>query len=497
LTKPNIIIFDEAEKSPIAEAIWLQLAGTEVNLSVFRDYSEYEPSETPKIILIDINFYNKNNKIIDNLKKNSHLLVVTEPDTPPDCLFLRSKGADFVVRLDELNNPEFLTILKHSMRYTEGLAKENQKQIEQRYFEEALSMSPDAMIIFDNDKRVLYASDHYRRVYKNFNNILFRGLHVEEAFKLMAAEQNITPQDPQYTIAKDFWLSLEGSAEIELKNGQTLKVTARRLPESSGTSVTTTNITRYREQQSVLEKQSEQLGELLRAEQEASAIQKQFISMVSHEFKTPLTIIDGNAQILSRRAEDITKELIEKRSKTIRSAVSRLINLMDGVLSSSMLDSGQLSFQPHPFDLRSLIIELTSEQTDLSPELKIKTDLDKLPDLINLDKEMMTLIMSNLLSNAVKFSGESPHIIVKANTKGQELQLEFQDYGIGIPEAEQEKIFERFYRGSNTSGITGTGIGLDLVQQLVQIQNGSIILESIETKGSRFLLTFPYDEVTI
>ena len=347
------------------------------------------------------------------------------------------------------------------------------------------------MIIFDNDRRIVYASDHYRRTYSSFDTVTLNGMPVTEAFDLMAAEQHITEKDPQYETARKFWHALEGSVEIPLKDGQTVRVSARKMPNNTGTAVTTTNITAYKKQEGQLKEQSQKLESLLKKEQEASEIQKQFISMVSHEFKTPLTIIDGNAQIMERRAGEITMDIIQKRSKTIRSAVSRLINLMDGILSSNMLETGNMTFDPAPFDLKGLIEELCTEQADLTPDLVISSDLGKIPDAVNLDKKMMTLIISNLLSNAVKFSSESPTIEINAELRDGLLLLQFNDNGIGIPESEHDRIFSRFYRASNTAGITGTGIGLNLVRQLVSLQSGTIKLVSVEGEGTTFYLTFP------
>ncbi|MEM6781899.1 MAG: HAMP domain-containing sensor histidine kinase [Pseudomonadota bacterium] len=494
MDKLDIVVLDTDEKSELAQKLWLFVGGQNVELRHRKEAKSETVDIRNKIVCINENFYNKNKELCNKINVSNISFYVSQSGEDFDRIGLLSEGFDYVVHGKDIENEHFNKLLNLVISEQKSLQKQQDKREERRYFRDALSVSPDALIIFDENKKIIYASEHYSRVYKSFNDALVEGLHVEEAFALMSQEQDVMPGDPQYQIARDFWYNLDGTSEIALKNGQTLRLTARQLPDSRGTAVTTTNITEYKEQQAVSEEQSKKLEKLLSAEQEASAIQKQFISMVSHEFKTPLTIIDGNAQILSRRSDELTGDIVEKRSKTIRSAVSRLINLMDGVLSSSMIETGNLKYEPEEFDLKALINELCSEQMDLAPTLQIHTDLNNIPDEVSLDKKMMTLIISNLLSNAVKFAHEEPSVEINAEIKNSLLLLQFNDNGIGIPDDEQDKIYDRFYRASNTAGITGTGIGLNLVHQLVQIQGGSIKLVSVEGEGTTFYLTFPLND---
>ncbi len=488
----RVIAFDIEEKSELAEKLWLVVGRHEIKITHYRDFSEfYDGNTATDIIFIKEREISKNRYLDDFPLQDYIVFLIYDDSAEPNALEMLAKGASYVFHEDELERPEFVDIFNTIIKQLKNKQMQQGKKQEQAYFQAALSVSPDAMIIFDEKKRIIYASDHYRRVYPSFSSLVIHGMHVEEAFALMSREQEIQPGDPQYDAARDFWYNLKGSAEIPLKNGQTVRLTARKLPDNAGTAVITTNVTKYREQQGQLEEQSLKLENLLKTEQQASEIQKQFISMVSHEFKTPLTIIDGNAQILERRADELTPEIIQKRSKTIRSAVSRLISLMEGVLSSSMIETGTMSIDSTPFDLKELIDELCAEQEDLTPALIISSDLHKIPGMITLDRKMMTLIISNLLSNAVKFSGENPTIEINADIRDGLLLLQFNDNGIGIPDEEQAKIFDRFYRASNTTGITGTGIGLNLVQQLVHILGGSIKLVSVEGEGTTFYLTFP------
>lgn len=247
----------------------------------------------------------------------------------------------------------------------------------------------------------------------------------------------------------------------------------------------------YHRQQEMLEEKSQALEEALAKEQAAGALQKQFIDMVSHEFRTPLTIIDGNAQIIQKRGDTLDAKTLEKRAKTIRSSVSRLIHLMEGFLSSSMLKTGKLQVVRAPVDMKKLIAELCDEYGELSKKAKIECITDTLPDYVVLDKKIITLVISNLISNALKFSKDDPVVTVTSFIENGIFNLIVEDQGIGIPEDEKDKIFDQYYRSSISTGITGTGIGLSLVRDLLELHGGMITVENTEKSGSGFTAKVP------
>ena len=247
----------------------------------------------------------------------------------------------------------------------------------------------------------------------------------------------------------------------------------------------------YRRQQEMLEEKSRALEEALAKEQTASALQKQFIDMVSHEFRTPLTIIDGNAQIIQKRGHTLDAKTLEKRAKTIRSSVSRLIHLMEGFLSSSMLKTGKLQVVRGSVDVKKLIAELCDEYGELSKKSKIECIIDTLPDYVVLDKKIITLVISNLISNALKFSKGDPVVNVTSFVEEGVFHLTVEDRGIGIPEDEKNKIFDQYYRSSLSTGITGTGIGLSLVRDLLELHGGTVTVENTERGGSIFKVKVP------
>lgn len=401
---------------------------------------------------------------------------------------LMAMGFDGIFNKSMTEQPSFQAILlkkieKAKIRQTHLIMQE-----EYRRFRAALSASPDAFIVLDNDRRIFFVSEHYKRTYPRISQHLIRGLPIIEAFEMGRVEQGMSDDNPQYPMMKEFWMKLQGSVEFTMPDGRTWRIKAAPLADKQGTIITTTDITDILAQRQVIEEKSRQLEESLQKEIEASSLQKQFIGMVSHEFRTPLAIIDGHTQMIMRPGQTLNMDQIRARCKTISSAVSRLVHMMESVLSSNMLKTGRMDPEITSFNLGELIIELCNEQAELFRPDVISWDVSGLQDPVSLDKKMMTLIITNLLSNAVKFSRDDPKIRVSATSHGDDITITIADNGIGIPGNELEKIFGRYYRASTSSGIPGTGIGLHLSQSLMELMQGRIEVESKVGSGTTFIL---------
>jgi len=213
--------------------------------------------------------------------------------------------------------------------------------------------------------------------------------------------------------------------------------------------------------------------------------------MVSHEFRTPLTIIDGHAQILNRKADEISADDIRNRSKTIRSAVSRLVSMMEGVLSSNLLKTGKLQIICETIDLKALVRDLCDDHRELAKNHDIVIDMQSVPESVSVDKKVISLIISNLLSNAIKYTRDNPKIIVKVDVSTDWLTIRVKDNGIGIPYDELPRIFERYFRASTATGIPGTGIGLSLVKDLTEAYQGRLEVNSVVNQGTEFIIYLP------
>lgn len=251
------------------------------------------------------------------------------------------------------------------------------------------------------------------------------------------------------------------------------------------------------ESRHTLAQQASLLQEKLAEEQRLTQLQRNFVSMASHEFRTPLAIIDGHTQRLISMHDRARLDELPERARKIRSMVRRLTQLIDNLIGSARLNEARsdFHFHPTPVDLTGLLLEVCELQHELAPDAQIIRDVPPHPLVIQSDAGLLSQLFSNLLSNAVKYSPEGGLIKLEAVEDGPEISVVIEDRGIGIPEAELDRIFERYYRGSNTSGIIGSGVGLQLVKTIVELHNGSIALASREGEGSRFTIRLPIDRL--
>lgn len=239
------------------------------------------------------------------------------------------------------------------------------------------------------------------------------------------------------------------------------------------------------------EQHRQQLSEALENERKYNALHREFVSMASHEFRTPLAIIDGAAQRILRRADRLTSDELVERVGKIRHAVTRMIGLIDSTLSASRMESGHMELAVQPCSLPQILGAVCQRQQEISPEHEISLDVEQAPEQIIADPKQLDQIFTNFLSNSVKYSPGKGRIEVTARADGEYVTISFHDHGVGIPEDEMPKLFERFFRASTSTGIPGTGIGLNLVKQLVEMHSGSIDVSSAEGEGSTFSARLP------
>lgn len=245
--------------------------------------------------------------------------------------------------------------------------------------------------------------------------------------------------------------------------------------------------------QSALEREAFMFEEKLAQEQRLTSLQRNFISMISHEFRTPLTVIDGHAQRLIRMKDAAVLVRVVDRAGRIRAAVQRLNYLIDNLLNNSrLLDSGaELYFHPASTDLKELLREACRLQRDVATNIRIVEEFGGLPETVYVDSKLLFQAVSNLLSNAIKYSPSGGQICVGASSNQSCVSIRVQDQGIGIPKGEIDRVFSRYFRASNAAGIIGTGIGLYLVKMIVELHGGSVLVESEEEKGAIFTIVLP------
>jgi signal transduction histidine kinase len=234
---------------------------------------------------------------------------------------------------------------------------------------------------------------------------------------------------------------------------------------------------------------AQEIQNALKKEQELNELKSRFISMASHEFRTPLSAIQTSAILIGKQNEVGKEEKRMKYVNQIKNNVKNLVVILNDFLSLSKLEEGKVIANKEVFDFidfSKTIIKELSITKKIGQDIIFSSPEDSL--LINLDPKLVRHILINLLSNAIKYSPENSQINIKIKENKQVVSLEIQDQGIGIPEEEQEKLFERFFRAKNAQNIEGTGLGLNIVKQYVQLMDGTIECKSKPNEGSTFLV---------
>ncbi len=235
-----------------------------------------------------------------------------------------------------------------------------------------------------------------------------------------------------------------------------------------------------------------ELKRALERERELNQLKSNFVSMVSHEFRTPLGIIQSSAEILDDYLDQLDPAERREQLRSIIKNSRRMAGLMEDVLLLGRLDSGRMEFAPRPLDLAALCRRLVDEvRSTTEARCPIDFSTSGLPPEAFADERLLRHILLNLLNNAVKYSAEDCPVVFRATAADGSLSFLVRDRGIGIPEKEQTHLFQAFQRGSNVGRTPGTGLGLFIVKQSVDLHRGSIRVESRQGEGATFVVTIP------
>lgn len=249
-----------------------------------------------------------------------------------------------------------------------------------------------------------------------------------------------------------------------------------------------------RETLTALEKSKGELSEALKTEKELGELKSRFVSMASHEFKTPLSTILSSAYLLEQYNNIDASEKRIKHIERIKNAVGDMKNILDDFLSLDKLDEGLIRADIKPISAEDCVKEfnlvISEMQINLKPGQKIDFKYTGNSE-VTLDKHLLKNICMNLLSNATKFSPAGSMIYVTAAFTPESLNLSVQDNGIGISEGDMQHLFERFFRARNAFNIQGTGLGLHIVAKYVELMNGNIKIESKLDSGTTFAICIP------
>ena len=240
-----------------------------------------------------------------------------------------------------------------------------------------------------------------------------------------------------------------------------------------------------------LEISQQELSEALQKEKDLSEIKSRFVSMASHEFRTPLSTVLSSASLIGRYVKGEEQPNRDKHIKKIKESVKHLNDLLEDFLSLGKLEEGRVEAEIVAFEVKGFIEEIIDEMTAVKKEgQSIKLNYEGVHVFVT-DKRLLKNILLNLLSNAIKFSNDKGLIHLKINNKEEILHLTVKDSGIGISEEDQEHLFSSFYRGRNAVNIQGTGLGLHIVKRYTDILQGTIALQSELGQGTTINVELP------
>jgi PAS domain S-box-containing protein len=242
-----------------------------------------------------------------------------------------------------------------------------------------------------------------------------------------------------------------------------------------------------------LEKTKKELYHALDKEKELNELKSRFVSMASHEFRTPLTTMMSSLALISRYGEQHDIDNQVKHVGKIKTSINNLTDILNDFLSLSKLEEGKIGNFPVEVEIHTFIEDIVSEMQVMAGKDQTISYSHSGAQNARMDGRLLKNILFNLISNAIKFSNEGS-VIELASTVGDSMvKIIVKDHGLGIPASDQKHLFERFFRGQNVIHIQGTGLGLNIVAKYAELMHGTISFESRENEGTIFTLTFPQE----
>jgi len=240
-----------------------------------------------------------------------------------------------------------------------------------------------------------------------------------------------------------------------------------------------------------LREAKEEVSLSLEKEKELNQLKSRFVSMASHEFRTPLSSVQLSSSLIEKYAQPFQNKNIEKHVHKIKNAVGNLTTILNDFLSLERLEAGRVEPAFHEFDLVQLAEEITEEmQMIAKTDQHIIYQHTGLESVVLLDQNLLKNCMINLINNAIKYSGENTFIEFNTEITQKQCVVTIKDNGIGIPDTDQKHLFQPFFRANNTGSIPGTGLGLNIVLRYVGLMKGDVQFESKINEGTTFILSF-------
>lgn len=290
-------------------------------------------------------------------------------------------------------------------------------------------------------------------------------------------------------------ITLRKKAEEALRQSEEqLIVYATELEKKVKSRTDDLNTTIHKLEKEVAERKRAEIDVLkaLAKERELNEMKSKFVSIASHEFRTPLSTILSSLSLIDQYRQLGQSEKIEKHASRARASANHMTSILNDFLSVGRLEEGRVEIVRESLNVNELLSDISEEiKLTLKPGQRIETTFPEGEQILFTDGRMLRNILFNLLSNASKYSDTGKTIKINSHNRGENLVISIQDEGIGIPEEDQRHLFDRFFRASNVVNIQGTGLGLNIVKRYLDLLNGSISFTSEFGQGSVFTLLLP------
>lgn len=250
-------------------------------------------------------------------------------------------------------------------------------------------------------------------------------------------------------------------------------------------------ITALEKEVQVRKKAEEEARKALDRERELNELKSKFVSIASHEFRTPLSTVMSSASLINQYTEKGEPDKVNKHVQRIKSSVNHLTSILNDLLSLGKLEEGKVDVNKESIHLSEFLKEVKEEITStlkVGQHLEIRSNA---VEHLSSDARILRNILFNLISNASKYSDENSTIHIECFMDGGNVAFAVRDEGIGIPAEDQKHMFDRFFRASNAGNVQGTGLGLNIVKRYVDLLNGTISFSSVHGKGSIFTVIIP------
>lgn len=239
------------------------------------------------------------------------------------------------------------------------------------------------------------------------------------------------------------------------------------------------------------------LSKALEREKELSELKSRFVMTASHEFRTPLSAILSSISLIETYHKEEHKENRSKHIERIKACVKDLIDILNNFLSLEKMDQGKIDVKQENFNLDELARDTIEEVNLIKKSGQHINYTCNGPKEIKQDKLLLKNILLNLLSNAIKYSSEEAMILFTIEVQTEIIVITIQDDGIGIPNDEQQNLYEKFYRATNASNIKGTGLGLHIIKKYIELLKGTVSFTSSENNGTTFTVTIPHQKISV